>query len=116
MGVQWCESTFSYFQNVFLPLSHTDVTEIPEAGSWLQLIANGTTTINTGANGLQRLDKLLELAAQHNIHVIFSLTNNWNPIAEPSSASGSPPPLPHNFLSNDYGQYTSPTYSSVFVC
>jgi mannan endo-1,4-beta-mannosidase len=80
-----------------------DVTEIPEAGSWLQLIANGTTTINTGANGLQRLDKLLELAAQHNIHVIFSLTNNWNPIAEPSSASGSPPPLPHNFLSNDYG-------------
>jgi mannan endo-1,4-beta-mannosidase len=76
---------------------------IPQVGSWLQLIANGTTFINTGANGLQRLDKLIELAAERGIYVVFSLTNNWNPVAKQSSASGSPPPLPRNFLSNDYG-------------
>ncbi|KAI9466203.1 glycoside hydrolase [Lactarius psammicola] len=84
-----------------------DVTEIPEAGSWLQLIANGTTTINTGPNGLQRLDKLLELAEKHNIHVLFSLTNNWNPVADepatPVRRNNGPTPSPRNFLSNDYG-------------
>ena len=92
--------------HAFLISSHpkpTDVTEIPAAGFWLQLIANGTTMVNTGPTGLQRLDKFLDLAAQHNIKVIFSLTNNWNPVAEPSSGSGSPAPLPRNFLSNDYG-------------
>ncbi|KAH9001278.1 glycoside hydrolase [Lactarius akahatsu] len=83
-----------------------DVTEIPEAGSWLQLIANGTTTINTGPNGLQRLDKIIELAAEHNIYVLFSLTNNWNPVAnEPPTPvrRHNETPLPRNFLSNDYG-------------
>lgn len=76
---------------------------IPAEGIWFQLIANGTAVINTGPNGLQRLDKVLEIAAQHNLYVILSLTNNWNPIAEQSSASGAPPPLPRNSLSNDYG-------------
>jgi|SRR6266702_2197863 len=110
MGVQWCESNcrFYAFLIVFSSLILTDVTEIPEAGNWLQLIANGTTTINTGPNGLQRLDKLLELAEKHNIHVLFSLTNNWNPVANvpPTPVrrgNESPTPLPRNFLSNDYG-------------
>ncbi|KAN0137310.1 Glycoside hydrolase superfamily [Lactarius tabidus] len=80
-----------------------DVTEVPEQGFYFQLIANGTTTINTGPNGLQRLDKVLEIAAEHSIKIILSLTNNWNPIAKKSSASGSALPLPRNFLSNDYG-------------
>jgi len=31
------------------------------------------------------------------------LTNNWNPVAQKSSGSGSPPPLPLGFLSNSYG-------------
>ena len=92
----------SFFFFFFHP-KFTDVTEIPAAGSWLQLIANGTTTINTGANGLQRLDKLIELAAEQGIYVIFSLTNNWNPVAMQSSGSGTPPSLPRGFLSNDYG-------------
>jgi mannan endo-1,4-beta-mannosidase len=87
----------------FSSLCHTDVTEVPEQGFYFQLIANGTTTINTGPNGLQRLDKVLEIAAEHSIKIILSLTNNWNPIAKKSSGSGSAPPLPRNFLSNDYG-------------
>jgi mannan endo-1,4-beta-mannosidase len=95
-------STFSMTIPLFLSLIHTDVTEIPDQGSYFQLIANGTTAINTGLNGLQRLDKVIELAEKNDIKIIFSLTNNWNPIAKQSSASGSPP-LPHNYLSNDYG-------------
>ncbi|KAI0054056.1 glycoside hydrolase family 5 protein [Auriscalpium vulgare] len=87
-----------------------DVTSVPTAGSWLQLIQNGTTTINDGPNGLQRLDRLVELAEQHGIYVLLSLTNNWNPVATPSSTparrddtASSATPLPRNFLSNDYG-------------
>jgi mannan endo-1,4-beta-mannosidase len=88
---------------LFSSLFYTDVTEVPKQGFYFQLIANGTTTINTGPNGLQRLDRVIEIAAQHGIMIMLSLTNNWNPIAKKSSASGSPPPLPRNFLSNDYG-------------
>jgi mannan endo-1,4-beta-mannosidase len=88
---------------LFSSLFHTDVTEVPDKGFFFQVISNGTTTINTGPNGLQRLDKVLEIAEKHKIKLIFALTNNWNPIAKKSSASGAPPPLPRNFLSNDYG-------------
>jgi len=89
-----------------------DVTSIPTNGTWLQLIANGTATINNGTNGLQRLDKVVELAQQHGIYVLFSLTNNWNPLpnvtlpATLSRRNDTPPattPLPRNFLSNSYG-------------
>jgi len=80
---------------------------IPDKGSWLQLIKDGTTQFNTGANGIQRLDKVVELAKKYNIYVYFTLTNNWFP-----SSSDSPPPpaapspLPRNFLSNDYCKYS----------
>ncbi|KAI0320106.1 glycoside hydrolase superfamily [Amylostereum chailletii] len=93
-----------------------DVTSIPENGTWLQLIANGTATINNGTNGLQRLDKVVELAAKHGIYVLFSLTNNWNPLFNETNSTTTPTvarrddapittatPLPRNFLSNSYG-------------
>ncbi|KAA1471179.1 glycoside hydrolase [Dentipellis sp. KUC8613] len=85
-----------------------DVTSIPENGTWLQLIANGTTQVNEGPNGIQRLDKLIELAEQHNIYVLFSLTNNWNPTTTAATFTrrndnATTTPLPRNFLSNDYG-------------
>ena len=96
--------------------SFADVDAIPETGTWFQLIANGTTTINTGPNGLQKLDTVLRLAENHGIFVVLSLTNNWNPRAlldsSPSmvsiqgrqaSAGTSNTTLPRNALSNDYG-------------
>ena len=83
-----------------------DVTTIPDKGSWLQLIKDGTTQFNTGANGIQRLDKLIELAKKYNIYVYFTLTNNWNPSSGDIPAPPvAPSPLPRNFLSTDYGQY-----------
>lgn len=74
---------------------------MPAEGPWFQLIANGTTTINLGTNGLPRLDKVVELAEQHGIYLLLSLTNNWNPI--PGSDGNAANTLNRNYLSNDYG-------------
>ncbi|KII88513.1 glycoside hydrolase family 5 protein [Plicaturopsis crispa FD-325 SS-3] len=93
-----------------------DVDTIPENGTWFQLVANGTTTVNTGENGLQKLDTLVQLAEKHGIYLLFSLTNNWNPrplidnISTPTTTlsrrdvtPGTNNTLPRNYLSNDYG-------------
>ncbi|KAG6890700.1 hypothetical protein C0995_005073 [Termitomyces sp. Mi166 len=93
-----------------------DVSTVPENGTWFQLISNGTLSINNGTNGLQKLDKVIELAQNHGLYVLLSLTNNWNPILGPDQPlpdgfnpiqirqmSGSNTTLPRNFLSNSYG-------------
>lgn len=93
-----------------------DVSEVPSEGTWFQLIANGTTTINDGTNGLQRLDKVVALAEQHGIYLLLSLTNNWNPLPGIDNNSSSMPnairrditpgtnsTFNRNYLSNDYG-------------
>jgi len=92
-----------------------DVDIIPEIGTWFQLIANGTTSINNGTNGLQRLDKVVELAEAHGIYLLLSLTNNWNPLplldnvtidnslSRRDVTQGTNNTLPRNTLSNDYG-------------
>ncbi|KAF8902147.1 glycoside hydrolase superfamily [Gymnopilus junonius] len=91
-----------------------DVTTIPENGTWFQLIANGTTTINNGTNGLQKLDAVVRLAEKHGLLLHFSLTNNWNPLPLVDNSTsgvslsardvtnGTNNTLPRNFLSNDY--------------
>ncbi|KAJ3531423.1 hypothetical protein NMY22_g8165 [Coprinellus aureogranulatus] len=88
-----------------------DVVDIPETGTWFQQIKDGQLTVNEGPNGLQKLDKVIELAQKHDIYVIVSLTNNWNP--DPSDApsttltkrnnTGSSQNRSRNELSNDYG-------------
>jgi len=83
-----------------IDLPSTDVEEIPAAGTWFQLIANGTTKINDGPNGLQKLDTIMRLAEKHKIHILLSLTNNWNPGTNKTG---------RNTLSNDYGPSDSPT-------
>jgi len=89
-----------------------DVNVIPQNGTWFQLIANGTTSVNTGPNGLQKLDTVVRLAQKHGILLHMSLTNNWNPLPlvdGPVSFSrrdvtkGTNNTLSRNILSNDYG-------------
>lgn len=101
--------------NVVRTWAFNDVDTIPENGTWLQLIQNGTATINEGPNGLQKLDKVMELAQKHGVYIQLSLTNNWNPrpadnVTDPLSvfrfgrrnfAPGTT--LPRGSLSNDYG-------------
>jgi len=75
------------------------------------LIANGTTTLNTGDNGLKKLDTVIRLAEKHKLFVLLSLTNNWNPrplIDGPATSKRDVTPgtgnkLPRNTLSNDFG-------------
>ncbi|KAJ8078769.1 hypothetical protein PM082_013052 [Marasmius tenuissimus] len=106
-----------------------DVESIPQNGTWFQLISNGTVAINTGPNGLQKLDLVLKHAQRLGLYVVLSLTNNWNPrekfdgVAKsiqglesdvkarmlwerdmtPGTTPGTNNSLPRNFLSNDYG-------------
>jgi mannan endo-1,4-beta-mannosidase len=58
---------------------------------------DGVTSINNGTNGLQRLDKVVEIAESMNMFILMTLTNNWNPFPQTNSTR------PRNFLSNDYG-------------
>ncbi|GES60436.1 mannan endo-1,4-beta-mannosidase F [Aspergillus terreus] len=56
-----------------------DVNTQPAAGTvWYQLHANGTSTINTGPDGLQRLDYVVHSAETHGIKLIINFVNNWN--------------------------------------
>ncbi|KAI5122966.1 hypothetical protein M0805_006845 [Coniferiporia weirii] len=95
-----------------------DVDTIPVNGTWFQLIQNGTTTINNGTNGLQKLDTVVKLAEDAGVLLILSLTNNWNPLplidnttVVPVDGSlvrrdvtfGTNNSLPRNSLSNDFG-------------
>jgi len=96
--------------NVVRTWGFNDVTSIPENGTWFQLITNETLMINNGTNGLQKLDTVVNLAQMHGMHVLVSLTNNWNPQAEdPTNVTqvdvvqNTTSPLPRNSLSNDYG-------------
>ncbi|PSK60207.1 hypothetical protein B9Z65_1105 [Elsinoe australis] len=55
-----------------------DVTAIPGAGTvYYQSFINGVATINTGADGLQRLDAVVKSAAAHNIKLVINFVNNW---------------------------------------
>ncbi|THH10210.1 hypothetical protein EW145_g1499 [Phellinidium pouzarii] len=96
-----------------------DVDTIPTNGTWFQLIQNGTTLINNGTNGLQKLDKVVQLAEEAGVLLILSLTNNWNPLplidnttivpvdgsslARRDVTLGTNNTLPRNTLSNDFG-------------
>jgi mannan endo-1,4-beta-mannosidase len=109
-----------------------DVTAVPTNGTWFQLISNGTTLINNGTNGLQRLDKVVELAERHGIYLMLSLTNNWNPlpgidgnktnttttvpnVARRDVTPGTNNTLNRNFLSNDYGQCDYASFCALYV-
>ncbi|OAX38299.1 glycoside hydrolase [Rhizopogon vinicolor AM-OR11-026] len=85
-----------------------DVETIPDTGTWFQLVQNGTTTINDGPNGLQKLDTVIQMAEQQGLYVILSLTNNWNPVPNTTTTGNSTQVLastniPRNTLSNDFG-------------
>ncbi|KAF7354147.1 Mannan endo-1,4-beta-mannosidase F [Mycena venus] len=48
------------------------------AGVYFQLWTGSTATVNTGTNGLQRLDYLISSAKSHGIKLLITLTNNWS--------------------------------------
>lgn len=86
-----------------------DVATTPSNGTWFQSIQNGTVSINDGPNGLQKLDTVVQMAQQHGLYVMMTLTNNWYPSANSTGSSlqarggTTEITLPRNYLSNDYG-------------
>jgi len=91
-----------------------DVSQTPASGTYFQVLKDGQATINTGANGLQRLDKVVASAEKHGLKVVLTLTNNWNPdIPQQSTAFKRNNDLPRAYLSNDYGGIDM--YNRAFV-
>ncbi|CAG8891683.1 unnamed protein product [Penicillium nalgiovense] len=45
---------------------------------YYQLLKDGTATINTGADGLQRLDYVVASAEARNVKLIINFVNNWS--------------------------------------
>jgi mannan endo-1,4-beta-mannosidase len=88
----------------------TDVETVPDTGTWFQLVQNGTTTINDGPDGLQKLDTVVQMAEQQGLYVIMSLTNNWNPVPNTTTTGNVSTQVlassvtPRNTLSNDFGE------------
>ncbi|KAF9526289.1 glycoside hydrolase family 5 protein [Crepidotus variabilis] len=83
-----------------------DVSHKPSSGPYFQILDATSSTINDGADGLQRLDKLVATASKYGIKVLLSLTNNWNPERPEASSSWNRRDnnaLPRGYLSNDYG-------------
>ena len=80
---------------------------------WFQAFhKNGTIEINTGENGLGRLDNIVQAAKDNKLHVVFSLTNNWfrgaggNKTKEDGkrgNSTNTPVNRRRGSLSNDYG-------------
>ncbi|KAJ5300329.1 uncharacterized protein N7443_005331 [Penicillium atrosanguineum] len=56
-----------------------DVNSVPSSGTvYYQLLVDGTATINTGADGLQRLDYVVASAEKRNVKLIINFVNNWS--------------------------------------
>ncbi|ORX99296.1 glycoside hydrolase superfamily [Clohesyomyces aquaticus] len=55
-----------------------DVKSVPGSGTvYFQSFSGSTATINTGANGLQRLDAVVKSAEKYGIKLIINFVNNW---------------------------------------
>ncbi|KAL4982236.1 glycoside hydrolase superfamily [Aspergillus falconensis] len=56
-----------------------DVNTVPTEGTvYFQLHQNGTSTINTGKYGLERLDYIVSAAEERGIKLIIPFVNNWD--------------------------------------
>ena len=56
----------------------SDVTRKPSSGTvWFQLLSSSGSQINTGADGLQRLDYVVQSAEKRGVKLIINFVNNW---------------------------------------
>lgn len=56
-----------------------DVNTQPSSGTiWFQKLSAQGSTINTGADGLQNLDYVVQSAEQHGLKLIIPFVNNWS--------------------------------------
>ncbi|KAK7451580.1 hypothetical protein CaCOL14_009539 [Colletotrichum acutatum] len=55
-----------------------DVNTIPQYDNWFQYLSASGSQINTGENGLGRLDTVVASAEKNGIKLIINFVNNWN--------------------------------------
>lgn len=56
-----------------------DVNTVPSSGTvYYQHLSDGSATINTGPDGLERLDYVVESAEKRNVKLIINFVNNWS--------------------------------------
>ncbi|KAK3323996.1 glycoside hydrolase superfamily [Cercophora scortea] len=56
-----------------------DVTSKPSSNTvWFQLLSASASQINTGSNGLQRLDYVVQSAEKRGVKLIINFVNNWS--------------------------------------
>ncbi|ETS04541.1 beta-mannase, partial [Trichoderma reesei RUT C-30] len=77
------DSTFSHISSSGLKVvrvwGFNDVNTQPSPGQiWFQKLSATGSTINTGADGLQTLDYVVQSAEQHNLKLIIPFVNNWS--------------------------------------
>lgn len=61
-----------------------DVNTVPSAGTvWYQALSSSGSQINTGADGLERLDAVVAAAETHGIKLIVNFVNNWSDCPSP---------------------------------
>ncbi|KAF1989027.1 glycoside hydrolase family 5 protein [Aulographum hederae CBS 113979] len=76
------DSTFATLQENGLKIlriwGFNDVNEKPQEGTvYFQSFAGSEPVINTGADGLERLDYVVKSAEKHGIKLIINFVNNW---------------------------------------
>jgi mannan endo-1,4-beta-mannosidase len=74
---------FSHLQESGLKIlrvwGFNDVNQKPTDGSvYYQLLADGKATVNTGEDGLQRLDYVVSSAEKHGVKLIINFVNYWD--------------------------------------
>lgn len=86
----------------------SDVNSKPTDGKvYFQLLQNGNATINTGPDGLQRLDYVVTAAEKRNIKLIINFVNNW-------SDYGGIEAYTTAFGGTSTSWFTSPTIQNVY--
>ncbi|PKY00451.1 endo-beta-1,4-mannanase [Aspergillus campestris IBT 28561] len=94
-----------------------DVNEKPGEGeAWFQLHADGTSKINTGADGLERLDTVVASAEKHGIKLIIPFINYWTDyggMAAYAKAYGGS--TSEDFYGNEKAQAAYKTYIKAVV-
>lgn len=85
------------------------VSSTPSAGTvWYQsLIPGQSPAINTGANGLQRLDYVVQSAEAHGVSLIINFVNNW-------ADFGGQPAYQAYYGLSDVGFYTSTAAQATY--
>lgn len=86
----------------------SDVNSKPTDGKvYFQILQNGNATINTGSDGLQRLDYVVAAAEKRDIKLIINFVNNW-------SDYGGIDAYTTAFGGSSTSWYTSPTIQDVY--